>query len=81
MENRRMLPFKSIAATLLFCVVLGPVGLLYSSVIGGVIMTLLGCLVLSSGLIIPIIFLWLTSCIWGVVAANKYNNRLVGAAK
>lgn len=81
MENIRVPPFKSIAATLLFCVVLGPVGLLYASVIGGIIMMLLGCLVLSSGLIIPIILLWLTSCVWGVVAANKYNNRLIRTTK
>lgn len=72
-----ILPFKSVGITLLFCAILGPVGVLYSSVLGGVIMIILGFIVVSSKLIVPIILVWLISCIWGVAATNQYNKKLL----
>jgi len=67
------LPFKNLAAALLFSVFLGPVGLLYASTVGGVVMIVLGFIVVSSGLPVPIILVWLGSCVWSVVAVNRYN--------
>ena len=52
-------PFKSVAAALLFCALLGPVGLLYATFWGGVWMILLGIVVVSCRFIFPIILLWL----------------------
>ena len=72
------LPFKSVAGALLFTVILGPVGLLYSTVWGGVVMILLGLVVISSKLIVPIIFVWVISCIWTAAAVNKYNKKIMG---
>lgn len=77
--NNHMLPFKSVAAALLFTVILGPVGLLYSSVIGGIIMIFLGFVVLSSWLIVPITMVWVISCVWSVAATNRYNRKLIDA--
>ncbi len=73
----KFLPFKSIAVALIFCAILGPVGVLYSSLTGGVVMIILGILVLRAKLIGPIIVLWLLSCIWGVAAANRYNRKIL----
>ncbi|MHB1947101.1 MAG: hypothetical protein ACYCQI_03170 [Gammaproteobacteria bacterium] len=72
-----MLPFKSVAGALLFSALLGPVGLLYSSVRGGVVMIILGFIVLSSQLFVPIALVWVGSTIWAVAATNKYNNKLL----
>lgn len=71
------LPFKSVACALIFCVLLGPVGLLYSSVRGGIIMIILGFIVVSSKLMVPIIIVWLISCIWAAAAVNRFNASLL----
>lgn len=72
-----LLPFKSVAVTLLFSVFLGPVGLLYSSVWGGVVMIILGFIVLSSQLFVPIALVWVMSSVWAVAATNGYNKKLL----
>lgn len=74
---KTVLPFKNLAAALLFSVFLGPVGLLYASTVGGVVMIVLGFIVVSSGLPVPIILVWLGSCVWSVVAVNRYNKNAV----
>ena len=70
------LPMKNVAAALLFCVLLGPVGLLYASFWGGIIMILLGIVVMSSQLPFPIIVLWLMCCVWAVGAVERYNRKI-----
>lgn len=76
-EPKYKLPFKSVAVTLLFCVILGPIGLLYSSALGGSVMILFALFIICSPFHMPIILVWLGSCIWGVIAANKYNKKLL----
>jgi hypothetical protein len=71
------LPYKSVAVALLFCAVLGPVGLLYASFWGGFVMIVLGIVVVCSKLIFPIILLWIICCLWGVKAAERYNRQLL----
>ena len=70
------LPFKNLAGALLFCVFLGPVGLLYASTWGGILMIMLGFIVISAKLIVPIMMVWIGSCIWGVIATNRYNQKI-----
>lgn len=71
------LPLKSVAIALLFSVFLGPIGVLYSSMVGGLVMIFLGFIVLSSKLLVPILLVWVISCIWGVAATNRYNQKLL----
>lgn len=71
------LPFKNLAGALLFCVFLGPVGLLYASSRGGITMIILGFIVVCSKLIVPIVIVWLICCIWSVLAVNAYNKKLL----
>jgi hypothetical protein len=71
------LPFKNLAASLLFSVFLGPIGLLYSTSRGGIIMSLIAFVVLSSRLPVPIMLMWVSCCIWSVIATNRYNNKLM----
>lgn len=70
------LPYKSVAAALVFSVLLGPVGLLYASFWGGFIMILLGIVVIANKFIFPIIVLWLVCCIWAVRSVEKHNKQL-----
>jgi len=71
------LPQKNIAVALLFSVILGPVGLLYASFWGGVIMIVLSIVVISAKYFFPIILLWLLCSIWAVGASNRYNKKLL----
>jgi hypothetical protein len=77
-ESNMMLPLKSVAGALLFSVLLGPVGLLYSSMIGGTLLTFLTFNVWTHEFNLnAIIALWLISCVWSVGAANYYNKKLL----
>lgn len=69
-------PYKSVAAALLFSVILGPVGLLYASFWGGVIMIMIGIVVVSNKFFFPIVLVWIASCVWGVGAVEAYNKKL-----
>jgi len=75
------LPFRSVAAALMFCVILGPVGVLYSSIAGGIVMIVLGLFVMHFKLLGPAILLWLVSCVWGVAGANRFNKKIVQLQK
>jgi hypothetical protein len=73
----KILPFKSVAIALLFSVFLGPVGLLYASLLGGIIMIVVGFVVISAKFMVPIAMTWVTSCIWAVASTNRYNQKLL----
>lgn len=70
------LPYKSVAAALLFCILFGPVGLLYATFWGGFTMIFIGMVVINAKLIFPIILLWIFSCIWAVGAVESHNKKL-----
>lgn len=71
------LPYKSVAAALIFCVLLGPVGLLYSTFWGGLLMIIIGLVVCSNKLFFPILLLWILCCIWSVGAVENYNKKII----
>jgi len=75
------LPFKSPAGALLFSILFGPVGLLYATSLGGTLMIILGFIVVSGKLFIPILLVWLLSCIWSVTAVGKYNRKIYASIK
>ena len=76
MTGTPILPFKSVAIALVFTVLLGPLGLLYASMRGGIVMLLVGLVVISSKLLFPIILLWVICCIWAVKSVENYNQRI-----
>lgn len=69
------LPLKSVAGALLFSVFLGPVGLLYATPTGGVVMIVLAIAIFPTKLPVPLAIVWLGSCIWSVVAVNRFNQK------
>lgn len=80
MQPNISLPFKSTAIALLFTLVFGPVGLLYSSFWGGVAMIALGVVIVSSQFLYPIVLLWLVCCIYGVGAVERHNKKIINMA-
>lgn len=76
MTTPSLLPFKSVAAALAFCAILGPVGLLYASFWGGIVMIPLAFVVVGSRLYIPILLFWIICCVWGVAAVERYNRKI-----
>lgn len=78
-KTKLVLPFKNVAAALLFCVFLGPVGLLYSSVIGGAALIAIAFIAVIDKFYVVLGLVWLISCVWGVAATNKYNKKIIQA--
>ncbi len=77
LEQKPRLPLKSVAGALLFTVFLGPVGLLYATALGGIIMILVGFVIISSKLWVPILLFWVMCCVISVLATNRYNKKLI----
>ena len=75
--NKPLLPLKSVAGALLFSLFLGPLGLLYASTLGGVVMLVFGIVILPTKLPVPIALVWIISCIWSVMATNRYNQKII----
>jgi len=71
------LPYKNHALALFFAVVLGPIGLLYSSVWGGIIMFLVALIVVNNHFIVPVLLTWVGCCLWAVLASQQYNQKLL----
>jgi hypothetical protein len=76
-----ILPFKSVAVALIFSALLGPVGLLYATLWGGIAMIIIGFIVLSNPFWVPIILVWVSSSIWAVAATNRYNQKILKALR
>jgi hypothetical protein len=67
--------FKSVPLGLLLSVFLGPIGLLYASLRGGIIMILIGIVLISALYPFPIMLWWLACAIWSVAAIEKHNKK------
>lgn len=66
---------KSVGLALILTFFFGPLGLLYATVAGGVIMLILGVLIGVVTLGFGLIFVWIASMIWAVIAVNSTNNK------
>ena len=73
---------KSMIAAILLAFFFNSLGLLYASVTGGIILTIvnavffiIGLLTLGIGFILFAIT-WVASVIWAVVAVNSYNDKI-----
>ena len=74
-------PMKSVGVSVVLTILFGGLGLIYSTIVGGIIMTIIElinivlCFFVIGFILLPIIHL--ISVIWGVVAINKYNSDLL----
>jgi hypothetical protein len=67
---------KSVGIAMILSILFGPLGLLYASVLGGVVMfavsLIVGVFTLGFGLLLT----WPICVIWAVIAANGHNRKL-----
>jgi hypothetical protein len=75
---------KSLVVSVLLTIFFGSLGLLYATIGGGLFMTigypLIALLILQSAptiSILMLVFWYVISIIWGIVAVNKYNSNLL----
>lgn len=71
---------KSAGVSLLLTLFLGPIGLLYSSISGGIIMLIVDLIfgLMTFGMILFVT--WPITMIWGVMAVNSHNKKLMESA-
>jgi hypothetical protein len=67
---------KSVGVAFLLSFLFGPLGLLYASVTGGIIMFILGIIIGIITLGFGLILVWIGSIIWAVVAAGNANKKM-----
>jgi hypothetical protein len=75
-------PGKSVAAAILLAIFFGPFGLLYSSVLGGIVVGVglfVVCAVIQFNQhVTPLIaILWGITPLWAVLSVNRYNKKLL----
>lgn len=68
---------KSQGISFILTFLFGPLGLFYSTVLGGVVMLVLGIIIAVITLGVGAILAWLGSIIWGAIAVSSYNNKLL----
>lgn len=79
-----MVPYKSVAAALVLVVLFGPVGVFYSSFLGGVVLSIFG--LVSIGTMasmrspLPMATVWLFGIIWSMAAVRFYNRKMLKIA-
>lgn len=72
-------PFKSYAWAIILPLFVGPLGLLYSSLLGGLVMGVLTlvCFLLQGRISsVPLGFVWVLCVYWGSIAVTRYNLSL-----
>jgi len=67
---------KSVGVAFLLAFLFGPLGLLYASVTGGIVMFLLGIVIGIFTLGLGLILIWIGSIIWAVIAAGNANKKM-----
>lgn len=67
---------KSMGIAILLTVLFGPLGLLYSTVKGGIIMIVVGIVVGVLTLGLGALITWPVAIVWSYIATKKYNEQL-----
>jgi hypothetical protein len=70
---------KSMGVALLLTFFFGPLGLFYSSVIGGVVMLVFGGAIIVFTAGIGAVLVWPICMIWAGVATSAHNKRLLAS--
>jgi len=76
-----MIPTKSVGISILLTILLGPLGMLYSTISGAIIMFIVSVIVTIGTAGIGLIITWPICIIWAAVAASDYNDKLLNIKK
>jgi len=77
---------KSMGITLLLTLLLGPLGLFYSTMLGAVVMLIVSFFVLLIVLLTGaysflLLMIWLLCVLWGILAAKSRNQKLLAGQR
>ena len=67
---------KSMGITILLTIFFGPLGMLYSTVTGAIVMIIVNVIVAIITLGFGLFITWPVCIIWAAIATNKYNKSL-----
>jgi hypothetical protein len=67
---------KSAGVAFILALLFGPLGLLYASVIGGIVMIILGAIIGFITLGFGLVIVWIASIIWSIAAVNSFNKKI-----
>lgn len=67
---------KSVGTAFLLAFLFGPLGLLYASVIGGIVMFFISIVLFILIPVVGAIFAWIGCIIWAIMAANAANDKM-----
>jgi hypothetical protein len=73
-------PTKSVGISILLTILFGPLGMLYSFILGAIIMCLISLLVSTFSLGLGLLIIWPICIIWGAVATTSYNKEILSGA-
>ena len=68
---------KSVGIAIILTVLLGPLGMFYSTVVGGIIMTIVSFLVAIFTFGIGLLITWPICIIWAAVAVKKHGIKTI----
>jgi hypothetical protein len=67
---------KSVGISILLTVLFGPLGMLYSTIVGGIVMLVISLIVAIFTVGFGLIITWPICVIWGAVAVNNANKKM-----
>jgi hypothetical protein len=68
---------KNVGVSIILTVLFGPLGMFYSTIIGGIVMTIVSAVVGIATFGIGLAVTWPVSVIWGLVSTMAYNRRIM----
>ena len=69
---------KSVGTAIVLAIFFGPLGMLYSTVPGGLVMLLINVILVIPTLGTVLFITWPAGIVWAAVAANTHNSKLYG---
>jgi len=72
---------KSMGISILLTVLFGPLGMLYSTIPGAIIMAIVSVIVGVLTVGIGFLITWPICIIWGAIATSSYNKKLLAGAR
>lgn len=72
-----VVPTKSVGLAILLAVIFGPLGLLYSTVMGAIVMFIVNIVVALVTVGFGLILTWPICGVWAAVAVKSYNKKLL----
>ena len=70
-------PTKSMGTAIFLTVLFGPLGMLYSTIVGAIVMFILSAIVGLVTVGLGLIVMWPICIIWAAIATSNYNKKLV----